>query len=116
MGERTCTLMRIRHLILSPGLAELSVSKDDLLFGRRAVYRIGGAEVSDEPGIEQSDDTIESIHAILTSEGREWYPLIKGLVKCRKVIKCVILRASWCIASRRVRVQVELQQGKCTNR
>jgi hypothetical protein len=40
----------------------------------------------------------------------------RKVVKCRKVIKCVILRASWCIASRRVRVQVELQQGKCTHR
>jgi hypothetical protein len=94
----------------------LHKSKGDLLLGRRAVYRTGGAEASDQPGIEQSDDIIESIHAILNSKGREWYPLIKGLVKCRKVIKCVILRASWCIASRRVRVQVELQQGKCTNR
>jgi hypothetical protein len=115
-GKGRAHLLIAWHLIFSPWIAELSISKGDLLFSRRAVYQTGGAEVSDEPGIEQSDDMIESIHAILTSEGREWYPLIKGLVKCRKVIKCVILRASWYIASRRVRVRVELQQEKCTNR
>jgi hypothetical protein len=46
--------MRSRHLILFPGLAELSISKGDLLFGRRAGHRTGGAEVPDEAGIESN--------------------------------------------------------------
>jgi hypothetical protein len=53
-GKGRAHLLIARHLILFPGLAELSISKGDLLFGRRAVYRTGGAEASDEPGIESN--------------------------------------------------------------
>jgi len=75
-GKGRALFMRIRHLILSLWIAESHNGKGDLLFGRRAVYRTGGAEVSDEPGVEQSDYIIERIHAILDSTGRDGYPLI----------------------------------------
>jgi hypothetical protein len=74
-GGKDVHTMRTRHLTISPGFAELKISKGDILFGRRALYRIGGAKLPDEPNVEQSNGIIK---AIFNPEGRDGPPLVSS--------------------------------------